>query len=293
MILLVKSLACFACSLKQKVNLIIHIGCVNVIVDCGNTKIVAGASLNKGSTKTCGCRRKQAAVNRLSLTGCKFGKLIVADFSYEKKNKSHWLCKCDCGKFKVIIGSSLISGNTKSCGSCGKLAYNRRGFAELSGGYWSHVKHNCKLRKKRQFNITEEEAWAQFLAQNRKCAISGVELCFARNYIKNPKSQTASLDRIDSTKDYVIDNIQWVHKIVNKMKNNLSDCDLIAWCKTITENNEGHYGEQQVPSRGDIQGEGLGEEAPSPPTDGLWSGGVGEQSSGQPCSNGVHKPQGD
>ena len=29
-----------------------------------------------------------------------------------------WLCRCDCGNLKYIRGSSLKSGNTKSCGLC-------------------------------------------------------------------------------------------------------------------------------------------------------------------------------
>lgn len=34
---------------------------------------------------------------------------------------------------------------------------------------------------------------------------------------------TASLDRIDSTKGYVEENVQWVHKDVNFMKSNLTE----------------------------------------------------------------------
>ena len=30
--------------------------------------------------------------------------------------QSRWLCECECGKTKVIIGRSLTQGHTKSCG---------------------------------------------------------------------------------------------------------------------------------------------------------------------------------
>jgi len=60
------------------------------------------------------------------------------------------------------------------------------------------------------FGVTIEEAWQVFLAQDKKCAISGVELKFAKNYMKDPTSQTASLDRKDSAKDYTPENVQWV-----------------------------------------------------------------------------------
>jgi hypothetical protein len=131
----------------------------------------------------------------------------------------------------------LTSGNTKSCGHCRKLAHNWCGCGEITGSYWSHVKHNSQLRNK-LFGVTIEEAWQIFVEQNRKCAISGVELKFAKNYMKDMRSQTASLDRIDSNKNYTPDNIQWVHKTVNKMKNILSDKDLLEWCKVIVVYNE-------------------------------------------------------
>ena len=29
---------------------------------------------------------------------------------------STWLCKCDCGREKVVLGTNLKGGRTKSCG---------------------------------------------------------------------------------------------------------------------------------------------------------------------------------
>ena len=54
------------------------------------------------------------------LTGQKFGKLTVIESAGKLDGRRyHWLCQCECGKEKVVLGSSLTSGNTKSCG-CGK-----------------------------------------------------------------------------------------------------------------------------------------------------------------------------
>ena len=49
---------------------------------------------------------------------------------------------------------------------------------------------------------------------------------------------TASLDRIDSTKGYTKNNIQWVHKTINKMKNVLHDEEFIQWCNLIANYNK-------------------------------------------------------
>lgn len=44
---------------------------------------------------------------------------------------------------------------------------------------------------------------------------------------------TASLDRIDSSKPYIIDNIQWVHKDINFMKRTYSHDYFIKLCKLV------------------------------------------------------------
>ena len=54
------------------------------------------------------------------LTGQVFGKLTVIECAGKLDGRRyHWLCRCECGNEKVILGASLASGNTKSCG-CGK-----------------------------------------------------------------------------------------------------------------------------------------------------------------------------
>lgn len=47
------------------------------------------------------------------LTGIKFGKLLVIG---QSSQKGYWRVHCDCGTEKSVRGSSLNSGNTKSCG---------------------------------------------------------------------------------------------------------------------------------------------------------------------------------
>jgi hypothetical protein len=58
-----------------------------------------------------------------------------------------------------------------------------------------------------------------------------------RNY-KKLKTMTASLDRIDSSRGYTLDNIQWVHKDLNKMKTNYPNDYFIKMCKYVANNNK-------------------------------------------------------
>lgn len=53
------------------------------------------------------------------LTGQRFGKLVVIslDPDYVPKRGRHakWLCKCDCGNYKIAQSNHLIAGDTTAC----------------------------------------------------------------------------------------------------------------------------------------------------------------------------------
>lgn len=50
------------------------------------------------------------------MTGFRQGRLVALERAGSKQGKAAWLCKCDCGSSAVVIGDSLRTGNTKSCG---------------------------------------------------------------------------------------------------------------------------------------------------------------------------------
>ncbi|WP_204123293.1 alcohol dehydrogenase [Lacticaseibacillus mingshuiensis] len=56
-------------------------------------------------------------MTRIDLTGQRFGRLVaIKDAGYDKNRSRVWECICDCGNMVLVRGSSLKSGNTKSCG---------------------------------------------------------------------------------------------------------------------------------------------------------------------------------
>lgn len=81
------------------------------------------SSIVNGSTKSCGCYKKEATRKRMSkdLSGCRFGKLTVIKqipANQFKNNRIHWLCKCDCGNSILTITHNLTSGKTTKCWEC-------------------------------------------------------------------------------------------------------------------------------------------------------------------------------
>lgn len=87
--------------------------------DCGNFINVRQNKLIQNKTKSCGCFRKEnsSRLHTKNLQGLRYGKLLVLNKINGKDNKSsYWNCLCDCGNTKIVRGSSLICGDTKSCG---------------------------------------------------------------------------------------------------------------------------------------------------------------------------------
>jgi len=74
---------------------------------CGKEIIARNDKLISGKKISCGCQSARRTVS----PGDRFGKLVVVERQNDK-----WLCRCDCGEEKLISGSHLLSGNTRSCG---------------------------------------------------------------------------------------------------------------------------------------------------------------------------------
>lgn len=170
------------------------------------------------------------------LSGKKFGELSWLRPSHKTdKNVYHDVWQCDCGKIVTLRTGDVVNGRIKSC-SCkrfkrGKDSALWTGYEEIPGTFWNALQCNARYRKIK-IKLTIEEAWEKFIKQNRKCALTGLPLQFISGATAH--DGTASLDRIDSTKDYSIDNVQWVHKTINYIKRDLSDDDFIQWCRKVS-----------------------------------------------------------
>lgn len=67
--------------------------------------------------------------SKKELSGCRFERLLVLRIDEEKmkerklknkRNRTYWLCKCDCGNYTSVVTDGLTGGKTKSCGCYGK-----------------------------------------------------------------------------------------------------------------------------------------------------------------------------
>lgn len=151
----------------------------------------------------------------------------------------------------------------KPCSSCGKLqSYLRKNYAEESLKLGKECKkcsnkrvENChrgwyrgiRISWFNQFKSVAETRgihWGLSLddvadlmeEQTFCCALTGWNIEFPES--GHPQKAPASIDRIDSKKDYTKDNTQLVTRQVNMMKQQYSQEDFISVCKAVAENNK-------------------------------------------------------
>jgi hypothetical protein len=174
--------------------------------------------------------------------GAKFGdwELIDNNLTYTgSQNHGKVKVKCKCGTEQLSDPYPLKKGTSTCCFKCGhnKVGTNHHsftGYKEIPGSWFSRYSKT----KKREFTITIEQIYEMWIKQDKKCALSGLDISFENsNQNTHDLICTASLDRIDSKKDYTLDNIQLVHKDINMIKKEYNQDYFINLCKLVAKNN--------------------------------------------------------
>jgi len=169
----------------------------------------------------------------------KINNFTILEIKHQRKG-SKIKAQCICGNIWTGPANCIVSGHIKSCGCQSSIRTSIRcwqGTKDISRSYFGHVGLHAKKRNL-EFNITLEYLQELLEQQNYKCNLTGLIIKCTRNRNKNRSTyeeQTASLDRIDSSIGYIEGNVQWVHKDVNKMKQNLPEKRFIKLCKLIAK----------------------------------------------------------
>jgi len=183
-------------------------------------------------------------MKKIDMIGQVFDKLtVIEEHSKTRSGHTRYVCSCSCGNTTNVLGTHLRQKVTRSCGCITPKKAARKewkGFEGISGTFWSHhvvrsANGDKGRRKVLELSVTKEQAWQLYLDQNKKCKFSGIDIKFPER--TKDKSWTASLDRIDSSIGYTLENVQWVHKDINMMKRIYSNDYFITMCKLIAENN--------------------------------------------------------
>lgn len=158
------------------------------------------------------------ANNFKDISGNKYGRLTVIEFAgIGKENRAMWRCKCDCGNEIVVIGKSLRSGNTRSCGCLvlDDARMKNERYIKKHGKtdtrlfrVWASMKSRCYNPKAINYadyggrGITICDEWSNNFEAFFDWALS-------QGYDPEAKRGQCTIERIDNAKGYTPDNCRF------------------------------------------------------------------------------------
>ena len=167
-------------------------------------------------------------------TGSKYGRLTVVKYVGDGK----WFCKCECGNTNEVRGDALRSGRSRSCGCLAKESARQRRLLPVGDAAFTGV-HDAYQRNAARRGLNWELSIKQFKVLTQGCChycgmVNSNEYGadkYNGSYIYN------GIDRIDSSKGYIVDNVVPCCKYCNIAKNTMSQEEFMRWVKRIYEFN--------------------------------------------------------
>lgn len=189
----------------------------------------SGGTLGLGRVPVCGiCTERASDV----FIGREYGQLLIAEVLTGSADKSTWRvrCICTCGNEVTRGFNAVIYGSVTVCHECALTAIGQSPRKDAIAIYMQQVLYGAKTRCLETTCITRDYLLSLF---GGTCALSGVPISLGGIGRKGHITRTASLDRIDSLKGYIYGNVQWVHKSVNLMKQDMDESEFKDFCKKI------------------------------------------------------------
>lgn len=153
------------------------------------------------------------------ISGQKFGRWTVIRRNGIKGHNALWLCQCECGNQKSVLGTDLRRGHVRSCG-----CYHASGFENANTKHgmtktpeyssWEHMKYRCYNPKDKRYKeyggrgITVCERWFDSFEN------------FLADMGQRP-SMDHSLDRKNVNGNYEPNNCRWATR--KEQRNNRRD----------------------------------------------------------------------
>lgn len=148
--------------------------------------------------------------NRQDMIGFKSGKLLVVAYAATMGKRAMWLCRCECGNTKIVMGKYLRKKEVKSCGCLNRQplllqdkithGHTINGKWSLSYVTWASMIQRCNNPKNSTYykygakGITVCKEWLKF-----------------ENFLKDmgDRPEDKTIDRIDNSIGYFTENCRW------------------------------------------------------------------------------------
>lgn len=142
------------------------------------------------------------------------------------------ICNSEQSYGRLDHYKSAVRGNW-SCRSCSNKNNNKKEYYKAIPTTWFATKQRGGISRGYQWTLTIEDIWNLYEEQEGVCALSGVPIGWSEKGL----TATASIDRIDSSEGYILENVQLVHKDINFMKQQFDQEYFINMCKAVADKN--------------------------------------------------------
>lgn len=190
------------------------------------------------------------ARNTIDMTGKSYSRWTVISRCGTLDNKAAWLCRCDCGTERVVNGTTLRSGTSKSCGCLQREVVSKRNTQKRS------AKPKCTkfLRELRIFYGMRDRCTNPNAQSSHRYYHRGIRFCVGMSTFAGfmatlgpSTSSKHSIDRIDNDGGYWcgscdecvaskrVKNVRWAtakEQCRNTSSNSLHEIDGVTKCLT-------------------------------------------------------------
>jgi hypothetical protein len=150
------------------------------------------------------------------MIGKKFNRLTLVEevekVKYGKQTKRRFLCKCECGKEKVIFLQHLQSGKIKSCGCYNSEVTSERSKLRIIHGNWHHPLWQTYYNMKRRCYNEKREDYRLYGGRGIKVEDVWLGEEGFNNFVKDmglKPDKFYSIDRINVDGNYGPTNCKW------------------------------------------------------------------------------------
>jgi hypothetical protein len=172
------------------------------------------------------------------LAGQKFGRLTVIGLasSGPQGGKRKWQCRCDCGADVIVLGESLVCGETKSCRCLRADIMRATAIGQRKPDFMvRRVRKDYMASAKDRghiFDLSDEQFRSLILGN---CAYCGAVPSAKLARYQATDFRYNGIDRIDNSIGYCPGNVATACTTCNRAKGTMGHSDFMKWIRRVAE----------------------------------------------------------
>lgn len=143
---------------------------------------------------------------KIDLTDNKFGRYkVIKEANSDKKGQAFWVCQCNCGNTRIVRGSDLRNGKTKSCGCLHKKIVEKN---NTTHGLSKHSKYNIWNNMLQRCNNPRNPQYHYYGGRGIRVCERWLKI---ENFIEDlgPRPKGFTIERKNNEKGYYQENCIW------------------------------------------------------------------------------------